>query len=170
MMLAGVGIVCPVVDGAEPARPVDFNFQVRPILSDKCYKCHGPDGRNQKAGLRLDTREGATGETPSGSRAVVPGDLEASELYQRITSDDESDADAAQVARPDAQSRGSRHPQALDRAGGRVEGTLGVPSPVAGAIPAVGNAAWARNPLDRFILARLEAEHRPPPRKPRRSG
>src|SRR4051794_8213262 len=67
--------------GAEPSRKVDFNFEVRAILSDKCFKCHGPDARNRKAGLRLDTKEGAFGETPSGARAVVPKDLESSELY-----------------------------------------------------------------------------------------
>src|SRR5262249_28543543 len=79
------------VNAVEPARAVDFNFQVRPILSDKCFKCHGPDARNRKAGLRLDTKDGTFGPTGSGARAVVPGDLEASELYWRITAQDEAE-------------------------------------------------------------------------------
>ena len=52
---------------------VDFNFHVKPILSDRCFKCHGPDERVRKASLRLDRKEVAFGELPSGHRAVVPG-------------------------------------------------------------------------------------------------
>src|ERR1700675_1959351 len=82
-------VLSSVAVGGEPAqKKVDFNFEVRPILSDKCFKCHGPDPRNRKAGLRLDTKEGAFGTTASGSRAVVPGSLEESELISRITSQD----------------------------------------------------------------------------------
>ena len=70
--------------GGEPqsSPKVDFNFQVRPILSDKCFQCHGPDARERKAGLRFDTREGAFAETESGARAIVPGNLAESELYR----------------------------------------------------------------------------------------
>ena len=59
--------------GAEPGKKVDFNFQVRPILSDKCFNCHGPDSRQRKAGLRLDTKEGAFGTNKSGGHAIVAG-------------------------------------------------------------------------------------------------
>jgi mono/diheme cytochrome c family protein len=57
--------------------PVDFNRDVRPILSDRCYGCHGPDAdKGRKAGLRLDEFAGATKELKSGDRAIVPGDIE----------------------------------------------------------------------------------------------
>ena len=59
---------------------VDFNFHVKPILSDRCFKCHGPDERVRKASLRLDRKEVAFGELPSGRRAVVPGRPSSSEL------------------------------------------------------------------------------------------
>ena len=66
----------------------DFNREVRPVLSNRCFKCHGPDEENQEAGLRLDHREAALAELDSGMTAIVPGDLTASELVARITSDD----------------------------------------------------------------------------------
>ncbi len=79
-VLAATTLIClllaikiPAADAADasrndrPRKTIDFNFQVRPILSDKCFNCHGPDPRNRKVGLRLDTKEGAFGATPSGA-------------------------------------------------------------------------------------------------------
>jgi hypothetical protein len=160
-LAAGLG-ACPVAVGGEPSKPVDFNFQVRPILSDKCFKCHGPDGRNRKAELRLDTREGAFGETPSGVRAVVPRDLEASELYQRITAEDES------VRMPPKELGRTLSPEEIDilkrwiEQGAEWKAHWAFLPPVAAPTPAVKDTSWSRNPLDRFVLARLEAEHRAP--------
>lgn len=67
---------------------VNFNFEVRPILVQKCYLCHGPDPKSRKADLRLDTFEGATAKLKGGHKAIVPGDAEASKLISRIFSDD----------------------------------------------------------------------------------
>ncbi|WP_234800589.1 DUF1553 domain-containing protein [Luteitalea pratensis] len=67
---------------------VDFNFHVRPILSDKCFKCHGPDDRARKGGLSLHTRDGAFATLATGRRAVVPGNTGKSELVRRILSTD----------------------------------------------------------------------------------
>jgi hypothetical protein len=79
------------VSGAEP---VDFNRDIKPILSDKCYACHGPDAGERQGGgadgLRFDTKEGAFADL-DGHLAIVPGDLEASELIRRIRSDDADD-------------------------------------------------------------------------------
>ena len=69
---------------------IDFNKSIRPILSDKCFACHGPDDKHREADLRLDTREGAIADH-DGTRAIVPGDLEESELIQRITTADADD-------------------------------------------------------------------------------
>src|SRR5687768_16874274 len=69
---------------------VDYNYHVRPILSDKCFKCHGPDPKVRESGLRLDTEEGAFKPliVKAGGFAFVAGDPGASEVYRRITSRD----------------------------------------------------------------------------------
>src|SRR5262245_57065203 len=72
----------------EPAK-VDFNFQIRPLLSDRCFKCHGPDEKARKAKLRLDTREGALKELEDGWSVIKPGDPGKSELVRRIFATDE---------------------------------------------------------------------------------
>jgi hypothetical protein len=76
--------------GTSQAAP-SFNEDIRPILSENCYACHGPDGSNRKAALRLDLRDAATGTLPSGRRAIVPGDKEASALIQRIATRNDED-------------------------------------------------------------------------------
>jgi hypothetical protein len=88
-VLAG-GLACrpaaPQVAGVP--EQVDFNFHVRPILSDKCFACHGPDDRARKGGLSLHTKEGAFAALATGRRAVVPGSTRKSELVRRILSTD----------------------------------------------------------------------------------
>ena len=69
---------------------VDFNRQIRPILSDKCYKCHGPDAKNQKSDFRIDSFEEAIKEH-NGFIGLTPGNLEESEIHWRIYSDDAID-------------------------------------------------------------------------------
>ena len=71
-------------------RPIDFNRDIRPIISDKCYKCHGPDAKNQKSDFRLDTREQAIADL-GGYAGVTPGNLDQSDLHHLIRSDDKSE-------------------------------------------------------------------------------
>jgi hypothetical protein len=145
---------------AEPstARKVDFNYQVRPILSDKCFKCHGPDARNRKAGLRLDTKEGAFAGLKSGGHAIVPGKLEESELVARITAEDETD-------RMPPKSLGrtltAQEIELLKRwveQGAEWKDHWSFIPPGDVHPPDVKQADWPVNPIDRFVLARLEAE------------
>src|SRR5262245_28194545 len=86
----GAGWFVPNPVGAAPEGPVDFNHDIRPILSNNCFKCHGPDTNERKAGLRLDVRAEALKPTESGRKAIVPGKPEASALVNRIFSTKES--------------------------------------------------------------------------------
>ena len=70
-----IGLLSAATLAAEPPAPLSFNRDVRPILSDLCFACHGPDGAKRQAGLRLDAFDQATSELESGSRAIVPKDL-----------------------------------------------------------------------------------------------
>lgn len=69
---------------------VDFDQHILPLLSDRCFKCHGPDESTRESGLRLDTQEGAFSVPDSGDAAIIPGDAKSSSLYDRITSNDAS--------------------------------------------------------------------------------
>src|SRR5437588_7900935 len=88
LALAFLVQLAPAADSLDT---VDFNFQVRPILADRCFKCHGPDEKARKAKLRLDAAESAYAirDQKTGTRAIVPGHPEKSELYLRITSSDD---------------------------------------------------------------------------------
>src|SRR6478672_5374285 len=89
IILAVVGLV--FVSTALATQPVDFDRDIRPILSNKCFACHGPDDGKLQAGLRLDEEKIATHPLDSGSTAIVPGQPEDSELVRRITSSDEGE-------------------------------------------------------------------------------
>ncbi|MCF6284488.1 MAG: DUF1549 domain-containing protein, partial [Candidatus Hydrogenedentes bacterium] len=137
---------------------VAFNRDVLPILSDNCFACHGPDEPARKAGLRLDVEEGAKQVLPSGSVAVVPGDSRASALMHRIATSDAED----QMPPPEtgkALSEGER--TLLGRwiaEGANWEQHWAFIVPERPPLPAVHDSSWSLNPIDRFILARLEAE------------
>lgn len=83
-VLALVWFVAP----ASGDDPISFSRQIRGILSDRCFQCHGPDEAHREGGLRLDVHEAALAETDSGVHAIVPGDIDASELIARITTED----------------------------------------------------------------------------------
>src|ERR1051326_6016850 len=91
-LAAFVGISYLATPQAADAVPdkVDFNKQIRPLLSKYCYQCHGPDEKVRKGGLRLDQKAGAFGVLNSGSHAIVPGKLDKSKLVERITHTDKS--------------------------------------------------------------------------------
>src|SRR6266568_4067279 len=94
LLLASLCSDQPAVVGAPNTRlkpGVDYNRDVRPIFSENCYACHGPDQNKRKAGLRLDIRTNAVSELKSGNFAIVPGKPTESKLVERITNKDEDE-------------------------------------------------------------------------------
>jgi mono/diheme cytochrome c family protein len=87
-IVAGAVHAATAQETAEPPARLSFNADIRPILSENCFACHGPDHANRQAGLRLDSFDQATEELDSGERAIVPEDVEASELIARVASTD----------------------------------------------------------------------------------
>jgi hypothetical protein len=140
-----------------PVRPVDFNRDIRPILADACYHCHGPDKNKRKAKLRFDTEEGAFADL-GGHRAIVPGKLEESELCRRVTSMDENER------MPPVKSGRKLSKGQIDllrrwiAEGAKWQKHWSLIPPSRPALPVVKNADWPRNAIDYFILDRLERE------------
>lgn len=144
--------------GGEGGAGVSFNRDVRPILSEHCFRCHGPDAHARKAGLRVDRKDGVRAVLESGSAAVVPGDLDASELYARVTSDDPGET------MPPPETGHALTKAQLEilktwiEQGAPWDEHWSLTSPRRPAIPDVRDSAWARNAIDRFLLARLESK------------
>ena len=141
----------------ERARAVRYGRDVRPILSDRCFLCHGPDRETQKADLRLDIREEAI--APRGERpaAIVPGDPDGSELWRRITAHDPDTV----MPPPDSTKRAlSGEEREIVREwiaqGAEYEPHWAFQTPQRPETPAVLEGGWVRNPIDAFVLAELE--------------
>lgn len=154
---------------AEPAGKVQFNHDIRPILSDKCFVCHGPDSASRKAKLRLDQREDAIAKRRGGTHAVVPGKPDESELIARIFSADALDRmpPASSTLTLTEEQKQLIRRWIEEGAEYQPHWSL-IPLPDQVLPPPVRNSAWPRNDLDRFVLARLEQEGlSPTPEAPR---
>jgi Protein of unknown function (DUF1553)/Protein of unknown function (DUF1549)/Concanavalin A-like lectin/glucanases superfamily/Planctomycete cytochrome C len=146
--IAAVLLAAGVLSGQE----IDFNRDIRPILSDQCFACHGPDAAKRKTKMRLDTESGAR-------IAIVSGHPEQSELVRRVVSQDQA------VRMPPAYAgRAALKPAEIDRIrrwiaqGARWQPFWSFMPPQRPALPTVRDPNWVRNPIDRFILDRLERE------------
>ncbi len=140
------------------AAPVDFNRDVKPILSENCFVCHGPDEGSRKANLRLDRAAAAMSETESGAQAIVPGDPNASEVIARIESTDEATQMPPVDSRKSLTEEQKRILRAWVEQGADYAEHWSFVKPRRGAPPEVNDASWPRNELDRYVLARLDAE------------
>ena len=150
LVLSSVG-VAPLVAQGERGKAIDFDKDIRPILSDKCFHCHGPDAESRAADLRLDTHAGAT------EVAIVPGSPADSELVARIFSED----DDYRMPPPNANLPLSIEQKKLLRQwiseGAKyTEHWAFRPLPKEVPVPDVGDSPWPREELDRFILRRLQ--------------
>lgn len=146
------------------AAPVSYSRDIRPILSSKCFKCHGPDDAARQAGLRLDTFEGATGPAKSGLKALVPGDASQGELLKRILTHDEDDRmPPPQMGPPLDEAAVAKLKQWIGE-GAVYEPHWSFVKPAKTPLPQVSNQTWLRNAVDFFIEKGLDdAELAPSP-------
>ncbi len=140
---------------------IDFNFQIRPLLSDRCFTCHGPDSRARKKELRLDTKEGLFKQLDTNSFVVKPGDTNQSELIRRIfaTDDDQMPPEKSLRVLTDAEKKLLRRwvEQGAEYKPLWSFIPVGKISP-----PEPAKIDWAKNPIDDFVLAKLDAENLSP--------
>lgn len=138
-----------------PAQGPDFNREVLPILSNHCFACHGPDAQTREADLRLD-------EIPAllaaGGQTIVPGKSDESELIRRLSASEEDEL------MPPPEHKRPLSPQQITTlrrwidAGARTAPHWAFAAPVRPVVPEVSRPAWVRNPIDAFVLKRLEQE------------
>jgi hypothetical protein len=156
ILAAAIAATSTVLAASDDLRgtPVDFNRDIRPILSDTCFTCHGPDDKQRQAGLRFDTKEGAF-RKPG---VIVAGDAASSRLIQRITA---KDPDLRMPPINSGHALTEKQIEMLRRwvdEGAKWETHWAYLAPKRPDLPKVNNIAWPRNGIDHFILARLERE------------
>src|SRR5262252_9485822 len=151
---AGVLSILQIVSPAAETNQIQFNRDIRPILSENCYACHGPDKNQRKAKLRLDVREVALEK-----EAIVPGKPDKSKLVQHILSNDPDEI----MPPPKTQKTLTLEQKELLKgwiaAGANYEPHWAYIVPRRPATPVVRNSSWVRNPIDAFILRTLEEKN-----------
>jgi hypothetical protein len=154
------GLICGMagtVRAESPPAKIDFNRDIRPILSETCFACHGPDHNKRKADLRLDTKDGLQG-LAGGPKPLVPGKPAESEIIARLTST------VPEERMPPASTGKTVTPEQIElikqwiAQGAEFKGHWAYITPVDSPIPQVDQPAFVRNDIDRFILAELK-EH-----------
>lgn len=150
-----------VTHGQQESR-IEFNRDIKPILSDNCFVCHGPDGPAKKIKLRLDSESAALAELGKGRRAIVPGHPEQSELVRRITAADEFER------MPPVSSGHKLSPREIQlltewiKQGAKWQQHWAFIAPTSPRLPSVKNKTWPKNPIDYFVLAKLESQNLQP--------
>jgi len=167
----GVALLSSAFQANLLSEEISFNRDIKPILSDRCFHCHGPDTESREAKLRLDVTEGKDGayRVRKGKAAIVPGKPEESEVYKRIITKDEDDV----MPPPDS------HKLALSekeiglikqwiKEGAKYAGHWAFEKPVKPDVPKVANSSWVKNPIDAFTLKDMEKKgFKPSPEAPR---
>jgi len=143
--------VVTLASASQAADSILYNRDVRPILADVCFKCHGSDSASREADLRMDQREAA-----SDAGAIMPGKPDESEAIRRIFS---TDADEVMPPLEQPHQLTPAQKDLLKRwvaAGAEYQPHWSYITPARPPLPDVKNAAWVRNPIDAFVLAKLE--------------
>lgn len=153
------------MNNTKEEKPISYNKDIRPILSDKCFSCHGPDVTKMKAGLRLDKPENALAELTKnkGHFAIVPGSPEKSELIRRIESNDPN------VIMPQPESHLAKlTPEEINifkrwiKEGAKYEKHWSFVAPIKTSLPKIENDDWVKNEIDYFIAEKMEEKNLSP--------
>ncbi|WP_439483407.1 c-type cytochrome domain-containing protein, partial [Cyclobacterium plantarum] len=137
---------------------VSYNFHVRPILSDNCFACHGPDENKRESGLRLDMAESAYAalkENP-GAHAIVPGKPSASEVVRRLETSDETEMMPPPESNLQLTEEEKETIRKWIKQGAAYEPHWAFVPPVQSDLPEVSDPEWAQHEIDHFILAKLD--------------
>lgn len=148
-------------EAAPSIRPISYNFDVRPLLSDKCFACHGPDAQKRESGLRLDVEADAKAPLPEnpGKFAIVPGKPEESEIIRRITT-----VNPDEIMPPPGSHLGALNEQEIAimrrwiKEGAKYETHWAFLSPEKAALPDVDDKEWNKHPIDKFIAHTMQAK------------
>jgi hypothetical protein len=137
---------------------IQFNRDIRPILSDRCFACHGPDEKRRTTAFHFDMEESAKQDLGQGRFAIVPGDPAKSALIQRITAPDERRRMPPASTGPRLSERETALLKEWIQQGAKWEKHWSFVPPKRPDVPAVADSSWIRNPIDNFVLHRLEQE------------
>ena len=156
-LLIGCGGTDQYADQSSLPEKIDFNYHIKPILSDRCFACHGPDQNAVKADLQLNSQEGALEkELRSGGHAFVSGSIDRSKAYQRIVSEDPE----IQMPPPEADLKMTAREKAMIakwiEQGAEYKPHWSYIPPEIPLLPEVKNEDWIGNPVDNFVLEKLE--------------
>ncbi|MCM8540818.1 MAG: PSD1 and planctomycete cytochrome C domain-containing protein [Lentisphaeraceae bacterium] len=139
-----------------PAEELSFNEQILPILSDKCFHCHGPDDKHRKAKLRLDTFEGAIKKNKKGKAAIVPGNPEKSLLIKLIKTDDEDDIMPPEDTGKNLTKEEITLLTRWVKEGAKYERHWAFTEPKKAKLPSIKNSNWPLKEFDHYILSKME--------------
>ena len=148
--LTAIVLNLPLLHGADA--PLEFNRDIRPILADNCFACHGPDSAARKGELRLDKRDAAIEK-----KAIAPGELSKSEFVRRIESSDPDEIMPPPATKKSLTAQQKDMLKKWVEQGAEYQPHWSFLPPARAKIPTVKNPAWIRNPIDAFVLAKLES-------------
>ncbi len=151
LLSAPLFLVTALCGQTAPGQVVEFNKDIRPILSDHCFMCHGPDATHRQAGLRFDTPDGP-------AAVIVPGHPEQSEIIRRITATDGDQMPPTTSGKKPITPHEAELIRQWIAQGAKYQPFWSFIPPTRPALPTVKNDAWVRNPIDKFILSRLERD------------
>ncbi|HEY2148908.1 MAG TPA: DUF1549 domain-containing protein, partial [Pirellulales bacterium] len=157
VLVSGSGQTSGVETAGSGSAKIDFDREIRPLLSDRCFRCHGPNEKDRKGGFRLDQEKSAFGTAESGERPIVPGKPESSELVRRITADDASQRMPPQDSGKTLSKSEIELLRRWIQEGAVWRKHWAFVPPARPAEPPVKDSRWAASAIDRFVLARLEA-------------